>query len=265
MGPAIDALRPAIAVGRRNPAFLAVSVATLVGAGVVRLVVDRMPVVGDLTDSLFGTPAVAALLLGMAAAGLATNAATVSDGVGTLRSSYRSLLGAYAVLVVGVLVVVLSGAVAVAAVLFLGVVVEPAGGLRAAGSTAIPASGPVVAVSVVALAVALVGGLALQFFDVAVVVDDESALSAFAVSWRLYAEDPLGVVGYSVLRLVPVVAAGLVVGTGYELGRAVAAGTGGLLLAVAAAVLVSPPAFAFVTAYHVAYYEARTAGRSDGP
>ena len=282
MGPAIDSLRPALAVTGRNPAYLAAALVTLAVSGASSLVVGRIPVVGEVVNSLLVTPALAALLLGMAAAGLATDAASLGDGVESLRASYRSLVGAYAVLIVAILLLVVAWVVEVGVAVLVGSGGDLAGMLAATGRNAAPtAVGPsavrpapvsmgpetavlVLLVTLLALAIALVGGLAVQFFDVAIVVGGASALASFGVSWRLFREAPGSVLGYSALRLLPVVSAGLLVAAAYwagaSLAGAIAGGVGALMVAVA----VGPVTFAFVTALHVAYYEERVDGAGDG-
>lgn len=261
MGAAIDSLRPAVSVTRDNPIFLATSLLALVGSAAASAVAGRIPVAGELVNSLFVTPAFAALLLGMAFAGLATDAASLGDGVETLRSSYSSLVGGYAILIGGVLVVVLAWVVEIAVLLILGPDVDPARGFTTAEATALFSSGPVLAVTFLALSLVLVGGLAVQFFDVAIVVSGESALSSFGASWRLFRDAPASVLGYSVLRLLPVVAAGLLVALGYRFGSSVADSNVGTLLAAVVGIAFGPATFAFVTAYHVAYYDERIGRR----
>ena len=280
MGPAIDSLRPAVAVTRRSPAFVGAALVTLTLSGASSLVVGRLPIVGEVVNSVLVTPALAALLLGMAAAGLATDAASLGDGVESLKASYRSLVGAYALLVAGVLFVVLAWAVEVAVAVVLGSSVDLTSRLAASGRISLAAAsdpaamgvapvtmGPEAAVAVlvvtlVALAIVLVGGLVVQFFDVAIVVDGESAFSSFGASWRLFREAPASVVGYSVLRLLPVVGAGLAVAASYSFGESLAGSAGGVLVALPVVAVVGPLTFAFATAYHVAYYEERIVRRS---
>ena len=278
MGPAIDAVRPALAVTGRNPAFLAAALLTLTVSGASSLVVGRVPVVGEVVNSVLVTPALAALLLGMASAGLVTDAASLGDGVESLRASYRSLAGAYALLVAGVLVAVVAWTVQVTVAVVAGGGVDVPRLLAVSRRTSLAAAtdptaeavdavsigpetaGLVLILTLLTLALVLVGGLAVQFFDVAVVVDGESALSSFAASWRLFREAPASVLGYSVLRMLPIVAAGALVAGGYSLGESMAGDLGGVLVALPVVAVAGPLTFAFVTAYHVAYYEER-AGR----
>ena len=287
MGPAIDALQPAVAVTGRNPTYLAAALVTLAASGASSLVVGRIPVLGELVNSLLVTPALAALLIGMAAAGLATDAASLGDGVESLRASYRSLVGAYAVLIAAILLLVVAWAVEVGVAVLLGAGGDVSGIFAAVGRSAAPTAvdptvadptsvrpaplsmgpetaAPVLILTLLALAVALVGGLAVQFFDVAIVVGGASALASFGDSWRLFREAPASVIGYSALRLLPVVAAGLLVAAAYWAGASLAGSIAGGVGALVVAVAVGPITFAFVTAYHVAYYEERVDGRGDG-
>jgi hypothetical protein len=275
MGPATDSLRPALRVTGRNPTFLGAALLTLVGSGVASLAVGRIPVVGEIVNSVLVTPAFSALLLGMAAAGLATDAATLGDGVETLRASYRSLVVAYALLFAGVLLVVVGWSLEVAVVFLLGSGTDAAADLVGSSPTSLRAAtdpsavgatpvsmtpetaAPILLITLLALGFALVGGLAVQFFDVAIVVGGESALESFGTSWRLFRDAPASVVGYSVLRMLPVVGAGVVVATAWVTGGILAGTVGGVLLVLVAAVLVGPITFAFITSYHVAYYEQR--------
>ena len=288
MGPAIDALKPAISVTGRNPAFLGVALLTLTVSGASSLVVGRIPVVGEIVNSVLVTPALAALLIGMAAAGLATDAASLGDGVESLRASYRSLVGAYAVLVGAVLLAVVAWVFEVTIAVLAGGSVDVPRLLAASRRTSLagatdPSAAAVDAVSItpeaaaavlfltfLTLALVLVGGLIVQFFDVAIVVDGESALSSLAASWRLFREAPGSVVGYSVLRMLPIVGAGVAVAVAYSVGASMAGSIGGVLIALPVVALLGPITFAFVTAYHVAYYEERVGhtaedGRDAGP
>jgi|GEM_PF-2796007 len=259
MGPAIDSLRPAVAVSRENPIFLAVALGTLLASGLGSLLARHVPVVGEVVNSLLITPAVAALMLGMAAAGLATDAASVGDGVESLRANYRSLVGAYAVLVGAVLLVVVGWAVEMALAVVVWGGVDLASSLTPAAlqPAIVAARLPILALSFLALTIVLIGGLAVQFFDVAIVVGGASALESFGDSWRLFREAPASVIGYSVLRLLPIVVAGGVVAGAYVGGQAAIGGIGAVLATLVVAALVGPITFAFATAYHVAYYEAR--------
>ena len=275
MGPAIDALRPAVAVSRDNPIYLAVALVTLAASGLGSLLAGYVPVVGELLNSVLVTPALAALMIGMAAAGLATDAASLGDGVESLRSSYRSLVGAYAVLVGAVVLVIVAWLVEVGLVVVLGGGLDLGALVAASSRSSVAAAtdpaavgvepapmspgtaGLVLLFTILALAIALVGGLVVQFFDVAIVVDGASALSSFGDSWRLFRESPVSVLGYSVLRMLPVVTAGGVVAGAYVLGGSMAGSLGAALLALVVAAVVGPVTFAFITAYHVADYDVR--------
>jgi hypothetical protein len=259
MGAAIDALRPAVAVTRENPVFLAASLLVMVVSVLASVLAGRIPVVGELVNSLLVTPAFAALLLGMAFAGLATDAASLGDGVESLRSSYGSLVGAYAVLIGAVLLVVVGWAVEMAVAVVVWGGVDPTASMTPATlqPAIVAVRGPILTLSFLALAIVLIGGLAIQFFDVAIVVGGASALESFGASWRLFREAPGSVIGYSVLRLLPIVGAGGLVAGAYLGGSTMLGSIGAILAAVVAAAVVGPVTFAFATAYHVAYYEAR--------
>ena len=275
MGPAIRALRPAVAVSRENPIYLAVALVTLAVSGLGSLLARHVPVVGELLNSVLVTPALAALMIGMAAAGLASDAASIGDGVESLRSSYRSLVGAYVVLFGAVVLVIVAWLLEVGLVVALGGGIDLGALFTASSRTSLGAAtdsaalgvepapmspataGLVLLFTLLALAIALVGGIVVQFFDVAIVVDGASALSSFGDSWRLFRESPVSVLGYSVLRMVPVATAGGVVAGAYVLGGSVAGSLGAALLALLVAAVVGPVTFAFITAYHVAYYDVR--------
>lgn len=264
MGPAIDALRPALRATGRHPRFLALALGGLAATAAGSWLAGRLPVVGQLANSLLVAPAVAALLLGAAAAALGGEGTSIGAGVERLRASYRTLVLAYAALIVGVVAIALAWAVEVAVVLVVdgGVAVGGRGGAAAAAlePAALAANGPVLALTLLALAVALVGGLAIQFFDVAIVVGGESALGSFGASWRLFRTAPASVLGYSALRLTPVgLAVAAAIGTN-ELARRAAGQLAGLAAAALVAAVVGPVVYGFATAYHVAYYDARVDG-----
>jgi len=257
MGPAIESLRPALGVTRRNPALLAAAFVSLVVSGLTSLVVGLVPVVGDVVNTVLVAPAFAALLIGMALAGLASEAASFADGVESVKANYRSLVGAYALLLVGVVAVAVAWAVEVAVVLVLGTAGDRSAMLAAGDPAAIASNGAVLWLTFLALGLALVGGIAVQFFDVAIVVGGASAVASFGASWRLLRERPASVLGYSALRMAPVVLAVVVVGVAYAAGTAYAGGSAGAGLAVVVGAVVGPPVYAFITAYHVVYYDAR--------
>lgn len=270
MGAAIDSLGTGFEVTRRNPLYVVVVLVGVVIGAVIGAVLGFIPLIGPIANSVLVSPAFTAVLLGMAFAGLVTGDATVGAGFESLKANYLSLAGAYALFLAGILaatiVFVVVPAVIGAFVLGLGgagTASAAAADPTAAQSMALASSGLFLLVLVLVVAVGVVAALAFQFFGVAVVVGGESAASSFRASWQVFRGAPASVVGYTLLRAAIAVAAFLVVGAAYAAGMVAADWTMGAVLGVVAAVLVLPFTYAFLLAYHVAYYDERMGNRLD--
>lgn len=275
MGAALDTLGTGFRITRENPRFVVVVFVTGVVSVVVGAVLGIVPLVGPIANSLLVSPALTALLLGMAFAGLVTGDATLDAGVQSVRTNYLSLVGAYALFLVGMLAVMFLFTVVPVAV---AVFALPMSGSAASGSAAslagaggpealqgllLASGGLFLAVMLLAVVVGTVVVLALQFFGVAVVVGGESAVSSFRASWQLFRSGPVSVVGYNLLGMLVGIGAFLLVGAAYAVGMLAADWTVGVVLGGLAAIAVLPFTAAFLVAYQAAYYDERMGNRLD--
>lgn len=274
MGAAVAAFGEGVGVVRRNPRYVLVTVGAFLASVAASLVLSVVPLVGPLVNSLVVTPVVVALLLGMALAGL-TGEADTAAGVAHAREDYVSLAVAYGLLFALVLLALFPVAFAGT---FLAVVLygpgvaqtDPAALDRAfaADSTtalfALLSPELLLVVAALSVPVLFVFLVVLQFVGVAVVAGGASATDAFRASWRLFRGAPGSVLGYTLAR-VGALAASVAVPLAVAWGAAAALArpllstppilTGGVVAAVTV-----PLGVAFLNAYHVAYYERRTAG-----
>jgi hypothetical protein len=194
MGATLKALGDTGTLLRHNPILWTGGTVLTIVFLVVYVVLNLIPLVGLL--SVFVTPVFATGLLGMAYAGRNGNAdlSAFVDGVTDNYLPYLAstlLLGA-----VGFVFAIVFGLVAFLTVGF-GAMGAGAGRGAAAGLSAI--------IVLLLLGGFLIGGLVglvIQFFDVAIVVDDAGPLSAFSKSFALVSSAPLSVLGYTVARTV---------------------------------------------------------------
>lgn len=273
MGAAIDSLGPGLRITRENPLYVVVVLVGVVIGAVVGAVLGFIPLIGPIVNSVLVSPAFTAVLLGMAFAGLVTGDATIGAGFESLKSNYLSLAGAYALFMAGILgvvvVVIVVPAVVGTFVLGIGGAATSAAGTAATGDPealrglALASGGLLLVLLFLLVVVGIVVALAFQFFGVAVVVGGESAVSSFRASWAVFRYAPASVVGYSLLRAGIAVASFLVVGVAYAVGMVAADWTVGAVLGVLVAILVLPFTYAFLLAYHVAYYDERMGNRTD--
>lgn len=268
MGAAIDAIEPGLAVVRDNGTFVAL--ATVLGAvvGLLSLALYIVPLVGPFVSGIVLVPALLATVHGMAFAGHVAGDASPRAGLQSLKSNFLSLAAAY--LLRNVLgAVVLLGIVIGAAV--VGTFVLGFGMSAASAANPGAVASPLATTGVGGLALAFVVGVLLvsfwvlfvlgfQFLDVAVVVGGESATDALRASWAVFREDPLSVVGYTLLRAAVVGGGIAVCGAVYRVGL-FAGVDAAVALLTAALLLAGPFAWAFYSAYHVAYYDARMGNR----
>lgn len=206
---AISALSDTGGALLRNPVLFGGALVIAVVGTTANAVANFVPVVGLLVGLLyfFVEPLFAGGLLGMAndaVAGSTTFGAFWEHG----KANYVDLLVAR--LVLGVVTFVAAIALAVALVLVVGLSAtpppgtgtDPAAAVDAVGGSVLAAAG----LYLVALLVALVVGLVIQFYPAAIVVGDAGPLESFGYSYRLFRAHPLSVVGYSVVSAVVLVA-----------------------------------------------------------
>lgn len=259
MGHAIAASRRAVEATASNAAFVAVTfVVGLVVAGVA-VVLNLIPVVGPLVANVLVVPPFLAGALAMAVAA-ADGSASIDDFTGGVSEYATSMIGAYGLLYLAIVVVTI-GLVAVMVVLGaftvgLGSVAsgspDAAGALAGLGLTAM-------AVAFAFVVVAVVVGLAVQFLGAAVVVGGESATSAFGACWRLLARNPVSVVGYTLTLLAVSLGFLAVAGVAYGVGSIAAGDAVALALAGLVALAGYPFLQAFFLAYQAAFYRAAAA------
>ena len=268
MGAAIDALEDGFRITRENPSYVAVTLVLGVAVGVVGALLGLVPIVGPIANSVFVSPAFTAVVLGMAFSGLVAGEANVQAGVQSLKANYLSLAGAYALLLVAVVGLMLGLVVvtAVVGMLVLGLSLSgaSAGSPEAVAGLAAASSGVVTLFVFLVTVFGVVVGLGLQFVGVAVVVGGESAVSSIRASWRVFSGSPESVVGYTLLRVAVFVAAVALVGVAVAAGWYAVDGTVGAIAGGLVGLVVLPAIYAFLFAYHVAYYEARAGSRLDG-
>lgn len=257
MGAAIDALGDGIDIAKRNPNLVLGSAMTMLLLFGVGGLLSFIPLVGPLVTNVVVAPVALAGLVAMANAGASGSASfgDFTDGVG---DHSVSLMGAYALLFV-----IQMG---IGFLLLIGIFVAGIGTMSAAGAqdpTAMAGAlgGTVLLVGLVVVLLYLVVALVTQFLDVAVVVGDADAAGSFSEAVDLVTSGPLSVLGYSLLRgVVALVAIGVPVGVGaVAIGFGVDAGqTAAIAAGVLLVVVAFPVGFAFLYAYHVAYYRRRT-------
>jgi hypothetical protein len=215
---AIQALQTAVSALRRNPVlFLGGLVIGLVTLPQIVTQLMQIPLVPTGLSALtfFVTPFLVAGLVGMADEALTgeTQLGTVTD-VG--RDRYVPLLlGNLVQFAIGFAFAIVIAIVALGTVLSLGV---SAGAGMNPGAVA---PGTIAVVGVVVLLVVLAYLLVLffvQFFAVAIVVDEEGPISGFTASYRLVRRNLLSTLGYSVVNFAVAVATSLPV-TGFVLLR----------------------------------------------
>ena len=264
MGAAIDALGDSIGISTRNPNLVLGGVVAMILLFGVGGVLSLIPLVGPLVTNVVVAPVALAGMVAMANAA-ATDSSSFGDFTGGISDHSLTLMGAYALLFVIQMGI---GILFVVAFFFLGFGALAAGAGAGAGpGTGDPGAmfgalgGTMLVVFLVALLVALAVALVTQFLDVAVVVGDADATGSFGEAIDLVTSGPLSVLGYSLLRgIVGVVVVGVPLGVG--VGAVVygfdGAGTLPIVLGLVVMLLAIPAGFAFLFAYHVAYYRRRT-------
>ncbi|MFC7203860.1 hypothetical protein ACFQJC_10055 [Haloferax namakaokahaiae] len=206
---AISSLFTALSALRRNPViFLGGLISGLVTLPQLATQLAAIPLVPNALQILtfFITPFVAAGIYGMAQESLSNQETSFSTFTAVGREKYVPLLLANLVnFGIYVAFLIVFGIVAIAAAASIGIGALAGGGDFALGTGAIIALGIVV---LLGLAFVVVQFL-IQFFPVAVVVDDAGAIEAFGDSYRLVRANIVSTLGYSIITFV----AALVVAT----------------------------------------------------
>lgn len=282
MGHAIDALTDVPVFVRHNPVIPGMAwVAAIVSAG-LGAALAFVPG-GRIVNALLVTPFFVAGMLALVWAGR-DGSAEVGDFLAGVREHYVTLVAAYAIsaaLYVGLLVEAMAVMFAAATVAIAGVALGSGTGSPAPGTDpTAPGTGGGIGSGMgtapellASFGIALVVGLAilvgvafvlaaiLGLVDVAVVVGEESVLSAIGLAWVLFREEPLSVVGYTLLR--GIIGFVLVV---IPLGAAVAIptmvdlpGEATLALFAIVALVFLPLAYLVGLTYHVSFFNRVTA------
>lgn len=262
MGTAIDSLGTAAEITTENPLLLGITFLVTVGAFVISGILSFIPLIGQ----LIATPVTALLFSGIVGAvyvAIRTGRGISFSGyTAAIENKWKSILGAYTVLVllqigIGIALFVLLFFV----VGFSAFGASTAGGME--GSSGPGAASMMAGVGAVTLLVFLAFflvlallGMIVQFLDVAIVVGDFSAIEAYSEAWSLFAEAPLSVIGYSLLRgfvtFLGILPAVVVAWALWGSDPMVAIGVAGLVGVVGLTV-----AFAYAWSYHTAYYVSR--------
>lgn len=269
MGAAIDALSDTWTLLKHNPIILGLGWVASIALAVANFVLGLIPLLGRLFSLLLG-PAFLAGMLGLAYAGRNGDAGA-DDFMESIGDNYLRLLGSTVLFAVLFAVI---GGVGVAVTVFA----MPMGSSAAGGYGGLATAGtflvPLLAVGVGLFALFLL----LQFFDVAIVVNDASVTESFGQSVRMAANDPLSVVGYTLLRMLlgvvlflgPVAVLASLVGGAVMAAGGLGGGSGmGNLMGaagIAAAVLgllwlfvLVPLGQVLLLTYHVAFFNRHTA------
>lgn len=280
MGHAIDALTDVPVFVRHNPVIPGMAwVAAIVSAG-LGAALAFVPG-GRIVNALLVTPFFVAGMLALVWAGR-DGSAEVGDFLAGVREHYVTLVAAYAIsaaLYVGLLFEAMAVMVAAATVAVAGLALGSGAGSPAPGTgTTAPGSGGAIggagapelfasfgiAIFVglaILIGVAFVLAAILGLVDVAVVVGEESVLSAIGLAWVLFREEPLSVVGYTLLRgiigivlLVVPLAAAIGIPMVVDLPEG-----GGLALFAVVGLVFLPLAYLVGLTYHVSFFNRVTA------
>lgn len=272
MGAAIDAIGDTGKILRHNPLIVPVGIGVNVVGGLITLVVSFVlgliplfgPLLAPVVQGVFAAVMVTGLL-GMAYAGRNGNG-NLDAFMSSVQNGFLSYLGAFLLLMtVSFVVTFVLFLVFIFTVGFGAAGISEAGG----GASAFARVGLMIALMflVVMFVFALVG-FVIQFFDIAIVADDATALSSFSKSFDLVTRAPLSVLGYTALRAlivgsvvgIPYVIV-LVLGAGVEsLAGSTASGLGqgfGLVTIVLLGIwvlVIGPLGFIVNFTYHAAFY-----------
>lgn len=262
MGIAITALSDAYSLVRHNPIILGIGWLAALLLGIANVVLGFIPLLGRVI-SLFLWPAFLAGMLALVYSGRDGDA-SVDDFLDGIGDHYLPLLGSTFLLGIVVFVVAFGG------LLFSFFLVPIGGPGRGLGEPSAMLATMLVPLLAIGLTVFVLGTL-FQFFDVAIVADDESVVSAFGRSLDVFRSAPASVLGYTVLRAVlgslffiaPLVAIATVASSLLSLATVGGGssgdimGAGGIAVVALVAVyffLLVPLGYVVTMTYHVAFY-----------
>lgn len=263
MGAAIDALKDTFGVVQRNPIILLIAAVAQFAMAVGGAIVSIIPIVGPIVSAVVITPTILGGYYYAADRAHQENAVGFDDFTQGMSENWKSLAGAYALLVTLAI-----------AFMFIITMIAMLMGVSAL-SAADPGSGaPTAALGgsmMLLFPITIVGffliGMVVQFVDVAVVVGDQNATGAFSKAWELFREDPLSVFGYSILRTALPMAVFIIPMSFMGIGGGLAAGGGAsemgavFIVAVLLMLLLYPVIFSLMMTYHAVYFRYREFGR----
>lgn len=277
---AISSLSTAGSALRRNPIILA---ATFISAflGSLSLIGQALGPLASIAlggfsfiISILLTPFLVGGTVGMSAEAL-TGRTRLDTFLSEGKSNYVSLLGAYLLLFVTIFAVAFLFGVFAFVLMIAGVAVMSSGGGAAGGAAGLGVGIVALVVVLLAALVMLAVGFFIQFFDVAIVVSDESALGGFRRSASFVRHNVLGALGFSVLYLLVSILAGLptiwqsfaTAGFGTNSPGAAMAATGPTFVEIVpvifATLVLSTVVSAFLWPYKVAFYVDESASGAD--
>lgn len=253
MSASVASLGDAFSTVRANPRFTALTgivlLVTIIGASILSII----PLIGQIaSNAIIGV--VGGGIIAAIAAGTerhATGSVSADDFTTQLSSYATTLLGTYLLAAAAYLALTIIGVVAVFGAALAG---TTGGSLGQTGTTTLPAIGAGAGIAFVLFPIAvLLVAIPLQFLNVAVVIDDQSITGAFGEAMSTVINNPLSVIGYSLIR-------GIFMITSVLLIIAIIAGaeTVNETLALASAVILIPVigsvAVTVFYAHHTHYY-----------
>ncbi|MEY7847592.1 hypothetical protein AB7C87_00090 [Natrarchaeobius sp. A-rgal3] len=190
-----------------------------------------------------------------------------------LEENWQRMIGAFVVLVMGYMTLMLTITVGIILLFLFGIVGADMSAGTGGGPAVLSALGVgfLLVMGLVALLVAVVG-IAIQFFDAAIVVGDADVIGSFKTSMSVARSNPISIVGYTILRgllvYVPVVLAVLAGVTGGIAGGVLLsedlAVFGGFALAFVVFVVSAPVIWTVLSVYHVSYFTHASGLRNRG-
>ncbi|WP_162354538.1 DUF7847 domain-containing protein [Natrialba swarupiae] len=262
MGYAISSLGESIGTVLDEPILIAGIGITWLISTIAYMALTSIPFVGMfLALVVWIVPAFAlAGTLAMAAEGI-RGSPSFDHLIEGLEEYWQRMVGAFAVLFVGYMVLMFAITIAIVLLVLFGIVGADlsAGADPAVGSAL--GIGFVLVMAAIVLVVAAIG-IAIQFFDAAIVVGDVGVIDSFKTSLSVARSNPISVVGYTILRgilaYVPVVLAVLAAVAGGVVGGMMMSEDIAFLAAFAFAFLVfvvaAPVVWTVLSVYHVSYF-----------
>lgn len=262
MGSVLDALGDTKTMVAHNTVLWAGGGAITLGLLIVMMGLNIIPLIGPFLG-MFVAPVLATGIIGLAYAARNGNA-SLDDFTASVSENYVTYL--LATLLIGAAYTAVAFVFVIVAVILVFVGSTSGSGMEGGEAFFASMGLAMMLLFVVVFLLTFLVGLAIQFFDVAIVIDDAGPIDAFKRSLSLIKRAPLSVVGYTLMRSV---LGGLVIGVPLAgaflllFGSAFAAGgvdggeSLGLLPLIGFAVwglVVLPIGNVIMVTYHVAFY-----------